>query len=56
MQQLYIISFLHKSDLEKHLRTPTGEKSYHCNQCNKALAQKGDITIYLRIHTGEEPY
>ena len=43
-------------DLSKHLKTPSGEKLFKCNQCYYASVQAGNLRTHLKTHSGEKTH
>ena len=48
--------FKNVHDLQRHLRTHTGEKPSQCSMCNSAFRHASHLKDHMRTHTGEKPY
>uniref|UniRef100_A0A8C5PG77 Uncharacterized protein n=1 Tax=Leptobrachium leishanense TaxID=445787 RepID=A0A8C5PG77_9ANUR len=49
-------AFLRGTDLAKHEKSHTEEKTFMCNVCGKNFRRHTSLLIHARIHTGERPY
>uniref|UniRef100_A0A8C4RND3 C2H2-type domain-containing protein n=1 Tax=Erpetoichthys calabaricus TaxID=27687 RepID=A0A8C4RND3_ERPCA len=46
--------FTQKSDLNKHMETPTGEKTYCCHECGKHFTKIKNFNKHTEIQSGEQ--
>ncbi|XP_051929692.1 gastrula zinc finger protein XlCGF57.1-like isoform X2 [Hippocampus zosterae] len=50
-------TFVQRGNLNRHLRTHSGEKPFVCSFCSKSFTRKSDLKVHMQAkHTGEKPF
>lgn len=48
--------FTHRGDLNKHLRSHTGEQPYQCPVCQRKFTHTSNLARHVRVHSGDKPF
>ncbi|XP_070553432.1 uncharacterized protein [Ptychodera flava] len=47
---------IYKYHIERHTRTHSEERPYHCQSCPRTFKTKSGLNYHMRTHTGERPF
>ena len=49
-------NFISPSELKRHEKTHTGEKTFICEVCGKGYTQAGHLKTHEKLHSGEKQF
>lgn len=49
-------TFTHRGDMNKHVRSHTGEQPYSCTICNRKFTHTSNLARHVRVHSGLKPF